>query len=110
MSEESEQFVPKSQYDEYVKLVDEAQDRAQRLFDEKEQLEEALKQIKGGIHKASDEPLPPSEITVRVKTWRRCREIAMDLLHIPIEGDELELTLKLDNGYLVGITQKGKHQ
>jgi transposase len=105
MSEENasdEQFVPKAQYDEYVALVEESQERSQRLYEENEQLKEALKQIRQGIHKAADGYIN-GNVPVKVESWRRCRELGMDLLHVPMSGDEVGLILNLDNGKLVGL-------
>jgi hypothetical protein len=104
---DNEQFVPVADYNHIKDEFLDMQEQKLKLSEERDQLREALKQIRQGIHKASDGYIN-GNLSVRVESWRRCREIGMDLLHIPIGGDNVELILKLDNGYLRGITQKPK--
>jgi tetrahydromethanopterin S-methyltransferase subunit G len=51
---EDEQYVPRSDYDELVKRIKEAEDVQEQLNSEVLQLREALKQVNQGIHKASE--------------------------------------------------------
>lgn len=106
-----EAFVSASEY-ETVKVRLEDTTRALFLVNEEnKQLKEALSKI-NQFHKASEEPVDienvrrNGNIIIKVETWRRCRELAMDLLHIPVGGEELQLIIKLENGYLRGIKQK----
>jgi hypothetical protein len=105
---DEQRLIPLSDFTLLEEKLASLEEERTKIIDERNQLRDALANVNAGIHKASDENIMQSNgnLTVRVETWRRCRELGMDLLHIPMGGDEVELVLKLENGCLLGITQK----
>lgn len=100
---DEQRFIPLSDYTMLEEKLASLEEERTKIIDERNQLSDALKQLNSGIHRASEEK---GEMVLTVETWRRGREMGMNLLGIPMGHDDAEVIISWNGGKLEDIRQK----
>src|SRR5262245_50710381 len=106
-SQQHKEYVPFTEYQEIVNKLNTVLNDRSILTDRVDQLEEALTKVGMGIHKASEQNEKRS-LVLRIATWRRAREMAMNLLHVPVGADETQIEIISKGDELIEILPRQK--
>lgn len=101
MSEPKDQFVPKSDYERMEQFYNQKCEQVTQLIDRVEQLEDAIG--KSNIFQKAVDIASIGKTKLIIPTWQQAREMAMDLLHVPVGNDNVTVIIEYQEGKLIAI-------